>query len=127
MGLDRRIYDTGRCKVKLNAKQKRALQEHENWLRSKGLHKDQLKKKPKVKEEKDTVKEEKPTLPKTSDKVGNGFRTGILDKLHLEPEEVRKKIIEKTKRVESLYSKGPLQYVTDGTNVQEIGTKSRRL
>jgi hypothetical protein len=37
------INNHGKCKSKTNAKQKRLLQEHEQWLKSNGLHTSQLK------------------------------------------------------------------------------------
>jgi hypothetical protein len=64
--------------------------------------------------------------PKTSDTVGNGFSKSILDNLHLEPEHVREEILKKAMRVESLYSKGPTQYITDGTDTTMLGSRSRR-
>ena len=47
----------------------------------------------------------------------------ILKKLHLEPEEVQKEIINKTKRVAVAYNKGAYQYVTDGADPTDLGKK----
>jgi hypothetical protein len=62
----------GKCKPKLNAKQQRAKAEHDQWLRKRGLHTEQLvarKVKPRVETEAVVNKREH----KTSDTVGNGF------------------------------------------------------
>ena len=62
----------GKCKTKLNAKQQRAKAEHDQWLRKRGLHTEQLsarKTKPRVETEAVANKREH----KTSDTVGNGF------------------------------------------------------
>jgi len=75
MHLERAMFNThGKCKPKLNKKQQRAKEEHDKWLRSKGVHPEQIAAKRAV-----TVKREKvavvPTYkPKTSDTVGNGFK-----------------------------------------------------
>lgn len=68
------LNNSGRCKVKLNAKQQRVKDEHDAWLRSRGLHPDQLaakKQKPTVwaTAEKSTTRQ----THKTSDTVGNGY------------------------------------------------------
>lgn len=72
------INNYGRCKNKLNAKQLRAKQEHEAWLRKKGLHPDQIaaKKKsdPVRKDRVPDYKDSSRQTIKTSDTVGNGFR-----------------------------------------------------
>jgi hypothetical protein len=72
------INNHGRCKTKLNAKQLRAKQEHEAWLRKRGLHPDQIAaKKAATPISRDIVHtsttSDRQTIP-TSDKVGNGFR-----------------------------------------------------
>lgn len=66
----------GKIKQKLTAPQKRALAEHEAWLRKRGLHPDQLKAKKakkRVVEESTFTYESRRTVP-TSDTVGNGFK-----------------------------------------------------
>jgi hypothetical protein len=71
------INNYGKCKTRLNAKQLRAKQEHETWLRKRGLHSDQIVAKKKanpvrpnpVSDYTLTTKQ----LSPTSDKVGNGF------------------------------------------------------
>ena len=66
----------GKIKQKLTAPQKRALAEHEAWLRKRGLHSDQLKAKKakkRVVEESTFTYEARRSVP-TSDTVGNGFK-----------------------------------------------------
>lgn len=68
--------NNGKIKKKLTAPQKRAVSEHEAWLRKRGLHPDQLAaKKVKKRETQDSnyVYDARRALP-TSDKVGNGFK-----------------------------------------------------
>ena len=71
------INNHGKCKKRLNAKQLRAKQEHEAWLRKRGLHPDQLSTKKKESPlHHDSVPDytytSRKTIP-TSDKVGNGL------------------------------------------------------
>jgi hypothetical protein len=133
------INTNGRSKNrrKPNALQLRAKQEHEDWLRKRGLHATQIADKRSGGRKTAKVSGKVPDIatpgyvyesrrPQTSDQVGNGFRTGIMDKLHLEPPRVREEILKKAQRVESLYSKGPTQYVTDGTDTTMLGSRSRR-
>lgn len=66
----------GKIKQKLTAPQKRALAEHDVWLRKRGLHPDQLKakkSKKRDKEESTFTYESRRTVP-TSNTVGNGFK-----------------------------------------------------
>jgi hypothetical protein len=66
----------GKIKKKLTAPQRRALAEHEVWLRKRGLHSDQISdKKPKKRfvEEKQYVYEDRAMVP-TSNTIGNGFK-----------------------------------------------------
>lgn len=72
------INNHGKCKTKLNAKQLRAKQEHEAWLRKRGLHPDQIAaKKAANPVRRDSVQDRIHSTKnkiKTSDTVGNGFR-----------------------------------------------------
>jgi hypothetical protein len=66
----------GKIKQKLTAPQRRALAEHEAWLRKRGLHSDQIRaKQPKkrVAEESTFTRESRCAVP-TSNTVGNGFK-----------------------------------------------------
>ena len=47
----------------------------------------------------------------------------IMANLHKEPEHVREAILAKASRTAPLYSKGPYQYITDGTNLDDVGKK----
>ena len=47
----------------------------------------------------------------------------IMANLHKENEETRKAILAKAARTAPLYSKGPYQYITDGTNLDDVGKK----
>lgn len=107
----------------------RAKDDHEAWLRKQGLAKDQIAAKRTGGRAKDIATPGyvyEPRRPKTSDTVGNGFRTGIMDKLHLEPEKVQKEILKKAARTEVAYNKGPVMYITDGTDITKLGAKSKR-
>ncbi len=47
----------------------------------------------------------------------------VMANLHKESEETRKAILAKAARTAPLYSKGPYQYITDGTNLDDVGKK----
>ena len=47
----------------------------------------------------------------------------IMANLHKEPEHVREAILAKAARTAPLYSKGPYQYITEGTNLDDVGKK----
>jgi len=47
----------------------------------------------------------------------------VMANLHKENEETRKAILAKAARTAPLYSKGPYQYITDGTNLDDVGKK----
>ena len=49
-----------------------------------------------------------------------------MDNLHKETPETQKAILDKASRVMPLFNKGGLQYLTDGEDITQIGTKSRR-
>lgn len=82
MHLERVYFNNhGKCKKKLNAKQQRAKQEHEAWLRQRGLLPEQIEAKRKaagsVRRLHDnglSTQSRNRVLPPTSDKVGNGFK-----------------------------------------------------
>lgn len=50
----------------------------------------------------------------------------LMTNLHKEPEHVRKEILAKASRVMPLFNKGGLQYATPGTDMTQVGSKSRR-
>lgn len=114
-------------KTKLNAKQRRALEEHEAWLKKQGIG-------TKTKTEKrvaspheipDYRAGSRSTVPLGND-IGNGYKNGIMENLHKESPETQKAILDKASRVMPLYNKGGLQYATPGTDLTTVGTKSRR-
>lgn len=104
----------------------RAQLEHDKWLRSMGLHPDQLKYKKKHVVSLPSYKSEQ-KLPKLSNKIGNGFKTSnVIDNLANEKVDVQAQILSKAARVSPIYNKGGYQYVTPGEDVKTIGSKSRR-
>lgn len=58
-----------------------------------------------------------------SNSVGNGFRSSILDQAHRESDRIKQEIFKKASRVGPLYSKGSLQYITDGMDLSTLGKK----
>ena len=50
-------------------------------------------------------------------------KRGVMANIHKESEETRKAILAKAARTAPLYSKGPYQYITDGTNLDDVGKK----
>ena len=85
---------------------------------------------------KDSAKERPINLPEPmikrnlaplSNSVGNGFKRSVDDyKWKRDREEsaaTTKAIEEKKKRLAPIYSKGPVQYLTDGADVQTLGKK----
>lgn len=103
----------------------RAQLEHEKWLRSQGLHPEQLEKKTKHVNKIPSYKTEE--VVKLSNKVGNGFRTAtVLEKLNDETVDVQMQILKKAARVAPAYNKGGYQLITPGEDIKTIGSKSRR-
>ena len=107
---------------------RKAVSEHEAWLKKQGLHKDQLDdrkknfKKGKVKPLMDGL----PEMPALSNnlKVNGGFaRTSIMDKLQNESKEVRQEIINKSQRVAPAYNKGGYQFISPETDLTTMGKK----
>lgn len=47
----------------------------------------------------------------------------VMANLHKESEATREAILAKAARTAPLYSKGPYQYITDGTNLDDVGKK----
>lgn len=50
----------------------------------------------------------------------------IMNRLHKETKETRDEILRKASRCMPLYNKGGLQYATEGEDMTQVGTKSRR-
>jgi hypothetical protein len=50
-------------------------------------------------------------------------KRGVMANIHKESEETQQAILAKAARTAPLYSKGPYQYITDGTNLDDVGKK----
>jgi len=100
--------------------------EHDKWLHKMGLHPEQLAaKKNKHQVAMPSYKTEETV--KLSNKIGNGYKTAsVIDNLHKEKVDVQAQIIRKASRVAPIYNKGGYQFVTDGTDPSQIGSRSRR-
>jgi hypothetical protein len=127
---------SGKPKTRLNAKQRKLLAEHENWLRSKGLHRDQLsvKTKPRARVDATNSGSDMPKLSNTV--VTGGFKKTIWDTqwrktyeddpLMAEREEDALRRAEKYKgRLMPLYNKGPVQLCTDLSTLKEGNGRGR--
>lgn len=108
----------------MNAKLSRAKAEHDAWLWRNGVHPEQLKNRKRTVQKKQykavPYTEDLPTL---SNKIGNGFKTGIMAVMHKESPEVQKMILDKAKRVAPAYNKGGLQYISDNCDLTTLGRK----
>lgn len=107
--------------------------EHDKWLESMGLSPKQIK----AKKSKDTswktkyaegLKVDRSTKEHDSHSViasnaSAAANRSIMANLHKEPQHVREAILAKAARTAPLYSKGPYQYITDGTNLDDVGKK----
>ena len=130
------FYTTTVSKRKLSHKSKaksKLVSDHDRWLLSKGLHPDQIKlKKDKKALDKmfrkgynDSMMVDRSTRHYDNKELvaGDCSKRDIMTNLHKEPEHVQKEILDKAKRTAPLYSKGPYQFITDGSNLKEIGKK----
>jgi len=129
------INNIGSTKKKLTAKQQKAKAEHEAWLRSQGLHPDQLAAKPKVAPRKLTKVVE---VDRRGPQVTNGFapggakksvfdsqwqRTYEHDPVMAERERAALAQAEaKKSNLMPLYNKGPVQY-NSGLKMTELGKR----
>lgn len=114
-------------KRKLNAKQQRAVEEHEAWLRKQGIG-------AKTKTEKrvaspnsipDYRADNRAAVP-LGNTIGNGYQRGVMVNLHKESAATQAAIMEKASRVMPLYNKGGLQLLTPGEDPTMVGSRSRR-
>lgn len=133
--------NTGRNKKKSSVKQNRAAAEHEKWLRSQGIHPEQIAQRQKNTPKKTTV-DSSISLTKKISSLGNGFAPIVAkrsvfdsawrkdyedDPLMAEREALAlQQAEEKKKRILPLYNKGPLQYATPGTDLKEGNGRGRR-
>jgi len=106
--------------------------EHDAWLVKMGVSPKQIKsKKTKntswksdysagLKVDRSTAHHESP-LAEVCD--GHTNNRSVMANLHKESEATREAILAKAARTAPLYSKGPYQYITDGTNLDDVGKK----
>jgi hypothetical protein len=114
----------GSCKSKPSAKQLKAKAEHEAWLKSRGVHPEQLKNKTKHKNSLPTYKTDNVKLSNT---IQDGGRAnGVMANLYKEKPHVQNEILAKAKGVTQLYNKGGygVAVPSDG-NI--LGSGSRRM
>lgn len=115
-----------------SAKTIKAQRDHEEWLKSQGLHQDQLsarKGRRSAEEFRQSYSAQLDTGEKASlsNTVGNGFRTAtVLENLENETVDVQMQILKKAARVAPAYNKGGYQLITPGEDIKTIGSKSRR-
>lgn len=107
--------------------------EHDKWLKSKGLHADQIKQKKSVdlnwkKRYTESVKVDREDYVSAgmSGNASSCTDRSLMKNLHKEPEHVRREILAKASRVMPLFNKGGLQYATPATDLTTVGSKSRR-
>lgn len=131
--------NTSNRKKKPNAKQARAIAEHEEWLRKQGLHRDQI-------EARNPSKPRKLKMSLAVDRngpqCGNGFAPGGLkksvfdtrwnkayedDPALAEREAIALRQAEELKsRLMPLYNKGPVQLNTDLSSLKDGNGRGRR-
>ena len=131
MHLIRGVYGiNANPKSKPNARQRMAKQAHDSWLRERGLHPEQIaERQAKSKKVVKVVNSYKPDpkLPALSNKVGNGLKNDIWEKIRKgeEKPETVAEIEAKAKRIAIPYSKGAYQYMGKGTeNFKDAGKKN---
>ena len=122
-------YNSYNTKKRKQTKSKSSV-EHENWLKSQGLHISQLKAKNTVDSSWKTKYKEDLYVDR-SDYVSAGMGgnssscadRSLMNNLHKEPEHVRKEILKKAKRVSVAYNKGPIMVITDNDDLTTMGRK----
>lgn len=130
--------NTGKSKKKPNATQIKAAKAHEEWLRSRGLHQDQL-----IQRKDKGPKKLKPSfsVDRSGPQCNNGFAPGgakkslfdsqwkdtYTDPLLAEREkEALKKAENRKSMLMPLYNKGPIQLQTDLKNLTDGNGRGRR-
>ena len=117
-------------KNKPSARQTSAKLAHDVWLRDRGLHPDQIaQRQSKAKKYMAVVDEvvNSPKLPALSNKVGNGLKNDIWEKIRKgeETPETVAEIEAKARRVAVAYNKGPVMYMgTNKENYRDAGKKN---
>lgn len=107
-----------------------SVEKHDAWLIKMGCHPKQIKAKRKVDNnwpstynENMKVQEAYQVSPDTFGDSNSCVKRGVLANLHKEPSDVQKEILDKANRIQPLYNKGGLQYVTDGIDLHDVGKK----
>lgn len=105
----------------------RAQANHERWLEKRGLSKNQIKLKRRrvdtfALDYKETLRVDRTGYVSAGLGGVPGLRKSIMDKLHLEPENVRKEILDKASRCAPAYNKGGYQY--EGSRAPNKGGKT---
>jgi hypothetical protein len=132
--------NTGKNRKKLNAKQQRALAEHDAWLRKQGLHPDQLSKQKTKNSRKleHSAAFNSPNVELSNTVVSGGFKKTIWDTkwkrtyeddplmAEREDDALRKADARKS-RLMPLYNKGPVQYCTDMNTLKEGNGRGRNV
>jgi hypothetical protein len=101
-----------------------ARRKHQEWLRSQGLDKIEVREDfgfeiPKW--------EPDPNYPKTSDKIpGACGKRDIMTRLKDEPESVQQEILRKARRTAPAYNKGGYQYITEDAELNSLGNKGNK-
>jgi len=130
--------NTKKSRKKSDVKQNRAAAEHDKWLRSRGVHPEQLAQRSASKSVKKLTSVENISEKKISS-LGNGFAPIVTkrsvfdsawrrdyedDPVMAEREAMAlQKAEEKKKRIAPAYSKGAYQYISEGTDLKDIGRK----
>ena len=111
-------------KRKLNAKQKRAVEEHEAWLRSRGIGaKTKTEKRAASPNDIPDYRADNRTAVPLGNKLGNGYQTGVMVNLKNESIATQTEILAKAKRIAPAFSKGAYQFITPGTDLSDLGNK----
>ena len=106
--------------------------EHDAWLIKMGVSPQQIKAKKSKNtswksEYAESLKVDRPSSQYESAGMSGSASScanrSIMANLHKEAEHVREAILAKAARTAPLYSKGPYQYITDGTNLDDVGKK----
>lgn len=116
----------------MTRKQMAAQKQHDKFLKSMGVHPEQLKA-TKPSRRRGILKNyfnvadsyyAQDDLKKLAvDGTDIGTRKGIMANLHREPEHVQKQIMQKAKQVGIAYNKGGYQFITDKEQVKFLGKK----
>jgi len=116
-------------------KLRKAEEEHQKFLTSMGVSKEQLQKTKAGRRNLVLDSWKKSFYNSLESKIENkdiantgvtGQVTGVFANLHKEPEHVQRAILEKKARVMPLFNKGGLQLASENEDLSQIGARSRR-